>query len=290
MGKLLLDSYPLVVIPELAVAIGLNEALVIQQVHYWTEINRKADRNRYVGDYWTYNTYEEWQGNFPFWSVSTIRRIITGLERKELIITGNFNKMSMDRTKWYRINYDKLEEISSMCSNWTAPCVQNEQMQVTNMNRAIPETNTEISLPKNDQRISVDQSNDRSSHKETIFSRVKDTYAKNDIDLCYDIVNQYIDSVYNAKTGFTHIEMTSPMRMAFAEKLLKFKADFLMNEKELLDFLNYIIDNHDYKKIPAQLPYINTPTVLGYWLLDHPDYGFDVVRDTEYQPVENYYA
>ena len=63
-SKLLLNTYPLIVLPELAQAIGLHEAIVLQQLHYWIEINRKADRNSHNGRYWTYNTYESWQVQF----------------------------------------------------------------------------------------------------------------------------------------------------------------------------------------------------------------------------------
>jgi hypothetical protein len=35
-GKLLIDSSTLIVLPTLATLIGLNEAIVLQQIHYWT--------------------------------------------------------------------------------------------------------------------------------------------------------------------------------------------------------------------------------------------------------------
>ncbi|HDS8432531.1 TPA: replication protein, partial [Proteus mirabilis] len=35
MSLLLLKSRPLVVIPELAVHLGLNEAMLLQQIQYW---------------------------------------------------------------------------------------------------------------------------------------------------------------------------------------------------------------------------------------------------------------
>ncbi len=35
MNNLLLDEHPLLVMPKLATLIGLNEAIVLQQVHYW---------------------------------------------------------------------------------------------------------------------------------------------------------------------------------------------------------------------------------------------------------------
>lgn len=121
LSKLLFDSPPLVVQPELAVVIGLNEAIVVQQVHYWLTLNQKTGKNFRYGYYWTYNSYEDWQKQFPFWSVTTIKRIITGLESAGILIVGRYNRMKMDRTKWYRINYKKLEDevrenaTSSLC-------------------------------------------------------------------------------------------------------------------------------------------------------------------------------
>ena len=69
-SKLLIDDYPLQVLPKLAVAIGLNEAIFLQQVHYWLQKNTKHVRN---GKIWCYNAYKDWKrDNFPFWSESTI--------------------------------------------------------------------------------------------------------------------------------------------------------------------------------------------------------------------------
>ena len=109
-SRLLYDERPLVVIPELAVAIGLNNAIALQQVHYWVKINQRADKNFREGFYWTYNTYQAWREYFPFWSISTIKRIFMELESDGLIVTANFNRLPIDRTKWYRVNYDRVAE------------------------------------------------------------------------------------------------------------------------------------------------------------------------------------
>jgi len=130
MNKLLISEPPLLVMPSLAKMIGLNEAIFIQQLHYWL-LNSK---NTIDGKKWLYNSYQEWQGQFPFWSKNTIRRIIENLEKQNILISGNFNKLKIDRTKWYRINYEKLSQISvcqkvnpinpsdqndpTMCPNW----------------------------------------------------------------------------------------------------------------------------------------------------------------------------
>lgn len=139
MSKLLIDESPILVLPSLARKIGLNEAIFIQQLHYWL----KDSSNIYEGNKWVYNTYEEWQEQFPFWSVSTIRRIINKLEKEKLIIIANYNRMKIDNTKWYRIDYDLLERMSR-------PSVQNEQTECSeraggevNLNRPLPEITTE---------------------------------------------------------------------------------------------------------------------------------------------------
>ena len=145
MSKLLFDQYPLVIDRELAVKLGLNEAIIIQQVHYWTEQNKVANRNLKDGYYWTYNSYVEWQKQFPFWSDHTIRRTINKLEKLGVLVTGVYNKLQIDRTKWYRIDYEMLEKLV------TTPCGQNGQTnspewtnQKANLDRPLPETITEI--------------------------------------------------------------------------------------------------------------------------------------------------
>lgn len=107
MSKLLMNEVPLMVQPSLAKKVGLNEALFLQQLHYWLERSTKIINNRR----WIYNSVGAWQKQFSFWSISTLKRIIASLEKRKLIITDNFNSFSMDRTKWYTIDYDELDKL-----------------------------------------------------------------------------------------------------------------------------------------------------------------------------------
>ncbi len=112
MGKLLIDDYPLIVLPKLATEIGLNNAMFLQQVHFLT--NAKSEKGETRGHfrngfYWVYNTYDEWRKVFPFWSIPTIRRIVEALEKDKLIFTTNqYNKRRSDKTKWYRVDLDAM--------------------------------------------------------------------------------------------------------------------------------------------------------------------------------------
>lgn len=105
----LYNEPPLTVSPTLAATVGLHEAIVLQQVHYWTQNSKKNGRNYADGRYWVYHTYAEWGKDFPFWSNSTIRGIIRRLENAGLLLSGAYNKMPMDKTKWYAIDYDELD-------------------------------------------------------------------------------------------------------------------------------------------------------------------------------------
>lgn len=105
-SDLLIKEPPLIVLPSLARLIGLNEAIILQQLHYWLD-NQKAGAMR-NGQKWIFNTYEEWQENFPFWSISTIQRIFSNLEKNGIVVAAQLDAKSRDMRKYYRIDYDKL--------------------------------------------------------------------------------------------------------------------------------------------------------------------------------------
>lgn len=181
----ILNLHPLVLDKELAVVLGLNEALILQQVHYWIEINKKNNRNFHEGRYWTYNTIDEWHEEFPFWSNSTIKRTFKRLRDMNLIIVDNFNVYQMDRTLWYTINYEELEKMIKDEENNSATDatldkndamigskgddndIQNEPMERTNMNSPLPEittkTSTEIST-----KTSTEISNQSIYHEKSL--------------------------------------------------------------------------------------------------------------------------
>ncbi|MBA8659965.1 conserved phage C-terminal domain-containing protein [Staphylococcus aureus] len=117
MNKLLIDDYPIQVLPKLAELIGLNEAIILQQMHYWIG----NSKHEYDNKKWIYNSYSKWIEQFPFWSESTIKRAITSLEKQNLLHVGNYNKAGFDRTKWYSINYFELEILVTRASGQNDP-------------------------------------------------------------------------------------------------------------------------------------------------------------------------
>lgn len=103
----------LIIRKELVRVLGdLNEAVILNQLNYWIEINKKAEKNLHDGKYWVFNTYQTWkETDFDFWSTDTIRRTLTRLENKGIVLTANYNKLKIDKTKWYTIDYEKLQKL-----------------------------------------------------------------------------------------------------------------------------------------------------------------------------------
>lgn len=109
MSKLLIEEPPLQVLPSLAIAIGLNEAIVLQQLHYLLRDPRFG--RRVEEKQWIFNTYEEWQVSyFPFWSAVTIKRIFTSLSNLGLVVFCQPEGRT-SRRKYYRIDTDVFETL-----------------------------------------------------------------------------------------------------------------------------------------------------------------------------------
>lgn len=138
--SLLMPSRPIVINPELAFSIGLNEAIALQQVNYWLK-ETKSGMER-DGVRWIYNTTEQWLEQFPFWSESTLKRTFTRLKSLGVLRIEQLNKSQRDMTNYYTINYesDLLDEVKvteSMSSKRPAPSGQNDTMEGVKVNRSI---------------------------------------------------------------------------------------------------------------------------------------------------------
>lgn len=115
MNKKIFDNFYIGINKELAEGLGVNEAIVLQQIHAWLVSNEKRGVNYKNGRYWTFNSLKKWHENhFSFWSESTLKRVFTSLENKGILIVGNFNRSKLDRTKWYSIDYERVYEILSI--------------------------------------------------------------------------------------------------------------------------------------------------------------------------------
>lgn len=157
----LFNENPVVIDRELATVIGLNEAIILQQIQYWI----KKSEHTFDGKIWIYNSVSQWKKQFPFWSESTIDRTLKSLNKLGLLFIGNYNRDRRDRTKWYSINYSQLDNIMKNAFSQNDECnlsncdnaiSQVDPMQDVNLTKPLPKITTEITT-KNTTNIIADK-------------------------------------------------------------------------------------------------------------------------------------
>jgi hypothetical protein len=106
--KLLIQEPPLLVLPTLARHFGVNEAMVLQQVHF---LAQRANAYHRAGYGWVFNSYTGWLPHFPFLSLATLKRTFRRLERLGVLVSARFKKEAWNQLKFYRLDYERLAEL-----------------------------------------------------------------------------------------------------------------------------------------------------------------------------------
>jgi hypothetical protein len=102
--SLLLDESPVFVQPSLVRRLGLLEAAIVQQLHYWSQrATRSHEEHVYV-----YKTYQDWSDEIGV-SAKAARGAMDRL-RKDGVVVGIQNPTDLrDRTLWWRIDHEVLD-------------------------------------------------------------------------------------------------------------------------------------------------------------------------------------
>lgn len=146
MSILLSKKDILVVNAKLASVIGLNDAIVLQQLAYWLE--ETSAGIEHDGVRWIYNTHPQWLEQFPFWSIETVKRAFASLQKRGLIIVKQLAASTRNQTNHYTINYagvDLLHQVnltSSTRSNCATPSGQSDPSHQVNLTSSSVKTET----------------------------------------------------------------------------------------------------------------------------------------------------
>ena len=108
--KLLTRDTPIIILPTLAAAFGILEAVFLQQLHYLSLQSKIGIRHD--GHKWIYNTLDQWHGVLPCWSVASIERAITKLKKLGVIHIEKLSPHRSNRTNYYRIDYAKIADLA----------------------------------------------------------------------------------------------------------------------------------------------------------------------------------
>lgn len=86
-----------------AIQCGVEKAVLLYNLRFWLDKVRANDNDRHKHDgyYWTYNSARAFGKLFPYYTERKIHRMLDQLESDGFIISGNYNKVAYDRTKWY---------------------------------------------------------------------------------------------------------------------------------------------------------------------------------------------
>lgn len=87
--------------PDIARKVGVSAAVVYQNFLFWCQKNSANRRHVRDGYVWTYNSRRALAELFPYLTESQIRTAIGKLVESGLLIVGNYNAMSVDKTSWY---------------------------------------------------------------------------------------------------------------------------------------------------------------------------------------------
>lgn len=89
----------------------VNEALILQQIDYWTTINKKKNELYIDNEYWLFSSVNQmFERDFKFcFGVDTLKRALVKLEKENYIITQKHKN-----GKLYRVNYKKIDEVYNL--------------------------------------------------------------------------------------------------------------------------------------------------------------------------------
>lgn len=158
---------------------GIQPAIILNHLYFWITKNKVNNTNFYNENYWTYNSKKAFSELFPYMTERQIDYALRKLIDCGLVITGNYNKSSYDRTLWYAIT-KKGYSIIQNCEIETTILSNGDNENV----EPIPDINTD-SKPINKPNRKKERKETEQSYDEILNSMVEDIEVKNTI---YDYI------------------------------------------------------------------------------------------------------
>lgn len=87
--------------PDIAQEVGINAAVIYQNIAFWCERNEANGENMHEGRSWTFNSVKAYGILFPYLTSDQIRRSLEKLVDVGLLGVGFFHEDQRVRTKWF---------------------------------------------------------------------------------------------------------------------------------------------------------------------------------------------
>ena len=101
---------------EIAQRIGVNAAIVLRQIEHYMRVakDKNYKKTHYKdGKWWAKTSTRRLHEHMPYLSKNTINWAIKILEDLGILISCKFKRYKYDQTKFYTIDYNKIDEIIS---------------------------------------------------------------------------------------------------------------------------------------------------------------------------------
>lgn len=98
--------------PIIAQRVGINAAVIYQNIAWWCQKNAANERNIIDGRVWSYNSIRAFTTLFPYLTEKQVRTALETLESEGMILVANYNDNPRDRTKWYAVCDQEVAGIS----------------------------------------------------------------------------------------------------------------------------------------------------------------------------------
>ena len=134
---------------DVAMELGINAAIVLENIGFWIKKNEANRTNYYDGYYWTHNTRKAYIELFPYLSEKQIHLVFKKLIEGDYIICGNYNQSKYDRTLWYALT-DKGRKILGYDEPKTDSAEDNQKQYVTEQDGTIEAQKGNCINPKRD--------------------------------------------------------------------------------------------------------------------------------------------
>ena len=130
----------------LAERYGIEEAILIEHLYWWIHKNDcdEVEEMFQEGRVWCRFTAKGISKYIPYMNAHKIWRVLQGLEKKDKIKVGNFNKLATNHTSWYAFSDDfilELEQLNYDFSKIKNRILKNEKSNNIIINNSIKENN-----------------------------------------------------------------------------------------------------------------------------------------------------
>ena len=164
---------------------GMAEAVLAENILFWSKKNAANEMHYHDGFYWTFNSGKAFAVLFPYISARSIDRALNHLVDEGILMKGNYNKDKMDRTLWYAMTEKGERELSESidfshfaksveCIGQNGECISQNGECIINNNSDIKQTDIKPKRTKESTNSSYESILNESGLDESVIPVVWD--------------------------------------------------------------------------------------------------------------------